>query len=230
LDLDYDARLHAEVSPDMIVAMGERARRRWRTGLVVGACAAVVAFACLSVGLLGRVDGDRGAHSDPASALAAAPEFAAHPPDGEPAVVDSSVVGWTSVVWWSADGQLCAGSVGVAGSARGTVALNCLHVEGDGMFPNGAAPVQLPAFQALPMPADNRGNVLVIGFARADVATVDIDFFGHHVSAAVHPVASANHAAFAAYAAWLPLNGAVSYGTADITSLVARDAAGTVLG
>jgi len=230
LDLDYDDPFATEVSADMIIARSRKAHRRSRVGLAAGVCAVAVVLAWLSSGVTGWFGRGTDVGGDLASALAATGEYAAHMPDGEPVVVDSSVAGWASVVWLSVDGQLCAGTVGVAGSARGSEAFNCWHVGGEAMFPAGAAPVRLPAFEALPTPADSGGKVLVIGLARADVATVDIEFHAHRVSAVVYPVTPGTGTAFGAYAAWLPVDGATSYGTADITSLVARDAADKVLG
>jgi hypothetical protein len=165
-----------------------------------------------------------------ASLLTGTPTYTAHPPDGEPVVVDESVPGWRSLLWTSVDGQICSGTIGVSGHARGNAALTCLMVASDIQFPAGAAPVGLPAFQALPTPFDNADKVLVIGLARGDVGSVGITFRGHTVDATAHTIRSGLHPELVAYAAWLPLDGATSYGSGDISALVAWDTGGRLLG
>jgi hypothetical protein len=218
-----------DVPPEIIIARGKQFQHRRRVGLAIAALCALA----LAVPLANRLVRPDGGNDDPADlalALSGTPEYAAHPPDGDPVVVDDSVAGWRSLAWASVDGQICAGTVGVSGHARGSVGLTCTTVADDPQFPAGAAPVYLPAFQALPTPNDNDDKVLVIGLARSDVGSVGITFRGHKVNATVHEVVRGPRPELMAYAAWLPLDGATSYGTRDISALTAWDASGRLLG
>jgi hypothetical protein len=181
--------------------------------------------ACTVNGSLSGDDGDL-APADITALVAATPAYRAHPPDGGPVVVDESLRGWRSMVWLSADDQFCSGSVDIVGRGRGDLAFNCWLPVTDEVFADGAPPVSLPAFQALPTPFDSGDRVLVIGLARADVATVEFTFRSAAVSVPTKTLAAAG-STLSVYAAWLPLNGATAYGSNEITSLRGRDAAGT---
>jgi len=179
--------------------------------VVIAACAALAI-----VGLLAVTAPWRGAASPPNPADPVADR---HPPE-EPIIdVNTGAAGWHSFVFVSTDEQICGGS---ASTERADLAVSC-------WMPVTKASVgrwiALPAFQTLPAPW-NRGNgneVLVMGLFRCQATSVDITFRSQKVMAVIQPVAVHGRDGLSLYTAWLPLNGATTYGTADISSIIARD-------
>jgi hypothetical protein len=166
--------------------------------------------------------------ADPIDTVMQVPFFKQHPPTGELVIVDQSIPGWTSVVWLTDNNQLCGGTVATAGPQRGNVALTCWPPM-DSMSHGAGPPATKPVFQTLPDIRDGGGKTLGIGVARSDVATVDVTFRNHTVSAKTVPVTVKGQIRLAAYAVWLPLNGVTAYSWQDITAVVARNNAGAVV-
>jgi len=233
LNLEYEDPLMARISPDEIIRRGGRVRRRNRImracgTLVVAATAAVVASTLL-------MSPSKPATVSPFRLLAATSAYQMHLPAGTPVIVDQSASGWRSFVWVSVDEQFCSGTIGVSAQTRSATAITCVKPVSFGVSdkdsPAAIGPLTEPVFQTLP-PPDSSGagdSVLVIGLARNDVASVEIDFLGSHIAASVYPIYVGGTVKYVAYAARLPLNGASSYGTGDITALIARNKIGGVL-
>jgi hypothetical protein len=136
----------------------------------------------------------------------------------EPLVdIDTGVAGWHTFAFVTNDEQVCGGS---ASTTSSDLAVTCWMSAAQAATGTWIA---LPAFQALPDPAFVGDRVLVIGLLRCSATKVELTFHNRTVVAAVQPMPIHGRAGLSIYATWLPLDGATTYGTGDLTSLTPED-------
>lgn len=158
------------------------------------------------------------------AAIMAQPLVREHPPSGQVVIVDESLPGWASAAWVSTDNEFCSGTIATTGPKVTT--MTC------GTFDRRAATgvtLELPVFQSLPAPQDNQGKALAIGLVRGDAVSIAVTFRNHSVVADVRPIGDDAVPRLGVYAVWLPVDGATSFSSREITTMVAKDAHGHVV-
>jgi hypothetical protein len=219
VDLDYDDPFEPTIAVDNLLADARRAKRTRRASKLG---AVVIGHVVITLAA-GTVRGHGGQPSLTLAQVAMTdPVYQLHQPSDSLVIVDQSLPHWTTFAYLSTDNQICGGSAATSGNARGHVAVTCWMSADQ---PLTGAWIAKAAFQALPQPSDNHGQVLALGLLRCKATSVDMTFLGHSVSAPVVPLNIRNQSNLGVYVAWLPLGTATTYGTNDITELVAKDGA-----
>ena len=147
-----------------------------------------------------------------ASAALADPVADLHRPSDPLVDLSPTVPGWRTFAFISKDGQLCGGS---ASTASANQAVACW------MQVYGTTPgdwIALPAFQTLPPPDTSDGKVYVIGVMRCDATEVEVTFRSQMTLAQTRPIPGTP--GLRVYSALLPIHGATTYGTGDISALI----------
>ncbi len=213
-NLTYQDPLEPTIAAHTVIARARRVRRRRRLSAAGSAAAAVAAVALGAAGLVPA--GRPGAPSEPANPLSGL---------DSPVVVGTPAPGWQAIVYLSPDDDVCGGTVAVSGSDRGYFSSTCgwasPHQTSTGIW------VMKPLFQVAPI--DKTDQVLAIGLVRGNAASVTVRFLGHDVTANVVPADLPGSSELGAYAVWLPLNGATTYGWSDIDIVIARDSRGDIV-
>lgn len=223
--LSYDDPLAPTVTLDGVVRRAQTVRRARFAVALCAVSVLIAGAAAVTVHLTDAAD-----RSGPPE-RAMAPSFVQeHPAMGRIVTVDESVRGWIAIAWISTGREFCAGTTATDTRKTPMSTLNCWQSVDTGA-PGGAGPaiLELPIFQTLPTPADSHGQALAIGLTRGDIGSVQVVFRGVTVTAEVHRIDTGTAATFGAYAVWLPLNGATSFGSRDIAEISGRDVAGNVV-
>jgi hypothetical protein len=229
--LDYADDAWAPVNAHAITQRSRRIRRR-RTGVGIATLVALASLVVTVARPFGSVQ-----HGDESGPIVTAAQLSElthdHSALAPPALMPAEH-GVTPVAWATPDAgsDLCVGWIAAATGAN--QASTCM---GWGPPPSADRAVfaGVPTFQAAP--AD---DALAIGFVTGDVAAVTVTFRGKEYTFATKTVLGAaprdrncgpdcTIPALQAYALWLPKEGTTSYGDADITSYVAKDAHGNVM-
>lgn len=227
LRLHYADPLRPCIDADEVIRRGRRVRSLRRT---VGGVAVIAAV----VGVGASVRGGH-AGSDPAALVAAVadqPAARAHPPVEQPVLLSNAMAGWHPVAWLSSGSVACEGVVASkrdAGASAPLTSLVCQPLTAPAVSV-GRQVLGVPAFVALPPPQETGGRVVGIGFVRgADLDSVRVTFRGGVFSAPVTRIGSLDAQSLSAYGVWLPVRGLSTYGSSDISSVVALDRAGRVV-
>jgi hypothetical protein len=231
--LDYDDPLARPVNPDPLI---RRARRVRGSRYAAVAVAVLVTGITVVVGRFGAAPGPdpapghgAGTPADIEKIITDSGQYGDYAPLAAPVVVDASVPDWETAVWVAADAGICYGPIGVAGTQRGRVEASCQRPFSYGAPGDGTEPVMLPEFRGSEAWwVDDR--VLGFGFTHTDVARVELTFRGSTVEGDTRPVVVGGRELFGVYAVWLPLHGASTFGTRDVTGLTGYDAAGQPVG
>jgi predicted RecA/RadA family phage recombinase len=161
-----------------------------------------------------------------------APE--AHPPvAGIPVVLDARIPGWETSAWLAED-AFCVRAARADGKrAEGK--------ENESVFcdpaPSALDTVGGPLLPAKPLPylapQDPRSReIILVGTVRGvAVTTVSVTMFGQTATGTVRPLPASDGRQVGAYALWLPRSGVGGEGMdlSDITAVVGRDAAGSIV-
>jgi hypothetical protein len=183
--------------------MTDRSRLTW----LLVAVAAVIALIAVA-----QHHPDRPTAS--AQAVAVDPVADLHRPSDPLVDLSPTVPGWRTFAFVSKEGTLCGGS---ASTTTTNHAVAC-WVPVYGGTPGDW--IALPAFQVLPPPDAVDGKVYVIGVMRCDATEVEVTFRFETTLAQARPIPGTP--GLRVYTALLPIHGATTYGTNDISALVPR--------
>jgi hypothetical protein len=163
-----------------------------------------------------------------------APEPFAYPPAvGQPVVLDARVPGWETSAWLPEEGAFCVRAARAGGKREEGKPNESTYCD---PAPSALDTIGPPLLPAKPLPYiapqdPQTREVILVGTVRGAVTSVSVTMFGQTATADVHPLPATGGREVGAYAVWLPRSGADRDGMdlSDITAVVGRDAAGSVV-
>jgi hypothetical protein len=156
-----------------------------------------------------------------------------HPPTvGQPVVLDTHVPGWETSAWL-AKNAFCVRAARPDRKRDDGRASEFVFCD---PAPSALDTIGPPLLPAKPTPYiapldPQQREIILVGAVRGEVASVSVTMFDQTATAAVHPLPTTGGRQIGAYAVWLPRHAAGRNGMdlSDITTVVARDAAGNVV-
>ncbi len=149
-----------------------------------------------------------------------------HVPIGSIAYVDDPHADWVVAVWVGSRGDICRASFVPADTPR-QLAEACTSLTSDLL--TSSTPEFVVQGMLAATPPDSGGYAPLIGLVRGPVAEVRARVFGQSVQAQVHPLSVSSGPELGAYVLWLPVADRSSYGTRDLSGLVALGTTGEVV-
>jgi hypothetical protein len=221
LDLDYADPLAPAFAPDDIVVRAVRFRRRRRLTIAATTMAGVLAVIAALGFPVWWQQGARGTTAGNPYGTNLADPVADQHLASDPIVVLDVSHGWKSFVYYSLAGEVCSGAIAVSGGSPGFFTGGCGE-----KVDTSHAWVEKPLPTAVFVGPD---ETLWIGLVEGPASTVKLEFMGETVIAPVVPVQVHGLIGLGAYAMWIPTHGATSYGSEDMSDVVATTIGGKLV-
>ncbi len=149
-----------------------------------------------------------------------------HVPIGPIAYINDPHADWVVAVWVGNRGDICRASFVPADTPQ-QLGESCTSLTSDLL--TSSTPEFVVPGMLFATPPDKSGYAPLIGLVRGPVAEVRASVFGQSIQAPVHPLSVSTGPELGAYVLWLPVAGHPSYGTHDLSGLVALGASGQVI-